>query len=163
MADFEAAVQLVLADEGALTDNLVTDPNGGLTNFGISQKQNPDVDVAHLTREAAIAIYRARYWDTLKCYALSWPLDFLVFDAAVNQGQMTTARMLQTAVSVPVDGNIGPVTLAAIISRDPWELTARFCALRLKSYVGTDGYQANGEGWFYRVAKNLLAAGHSRS
>lgn len=54
MADFDLSVQFVLEDEGVFTNNLQTDPDRGLTNFGISQKQNPDVDVAHLTRDGAI-------------------------------------------------------------------------------------------------------------
>lgn len=90
---------------------------------------------------------------------LRWPLDFLVFDTAVNQGPRTAAELLQRAVSVQVDGVVGLQTLAAAAKHDPWELTARFCALRLKEYTTLVEYPVDGEGWFYRVAKNLLSAG----
>ena len=117
MADFDLAVRYVLEDEGVLTNNLRTDPDGGLTNFGISQKQNPDVDVAHLTRDRAIIIYHNRYWVTMHCDVMRWPLNFLVFDTAVNQGPRSAADLLQQAVGVTVDGIVGTVTLAAAARR----------------------------------------------
>jgi lysozyme family protein len=158
---FTAAVQFVLADEGALTDDPHNDPDGGLTNFGISQKQNPDVDVATLTRDQAVAVYQRRYWAPAGCDRLPWPLSFLMFDCAVNQGVGTAARLLQGALGVTPDGVIGPATLAAVTKRDPWELTARMTAIRLQAYVSDAEYRANGQGWFYRVARNLLAAGRA--
>ncbi len=36
-----------------------------------------------------------------------------VFDMAVNSGVGTAARLMQVALNVPVDGNVGPVTVKA--------------------------------------------------
>jgi len=36
-----------------------------IVKYGICQSANPDVDVAHLTREQALQIYRDRYWNSL--------------------------------------------------------------------------------------------------
>jgi len=35
------------------------DPDGGVTKFGIAQKQHPGVDAANLTRDGSLAIYQA--------------------------------------------------------------------------------------------------------
>lgn len=158
---FTVTVQKVLVDEGGLINDPRNDPNGGLTNFGISQKQNPDVNVATLTRDEAIAIYKARYWELSGADRTPWPLSFLLFDSAVNQGVVTAVTLLQKALGVSADGRFGPATVAAIAAREPWELTARFVALRLQRYVSTSNYPANGQGWFYRVAKNMLDAGRA--
>lgn len=159
MITFDSAVKLILQDEGALSNNLSTDPHGGLTNFGISQIQNPDVDVLHLTRERAIDLYRNRYWVPVWGDSLPSPLNLLVFDCAVNQGVKAAIDILQTAVGVARDGVIGDVTLAAVKRRDATELTARFTSIRLQRYTELSGFGANGQGWFYRVAINLLAVG----
>lgn len=86
MASFDLAVALVLAHEGGLT-TLSYDP-GGTTNFGISQRSHPDLDVTTLTREQAIAIYHDEYW-------MSWmdvpdqQLANCLLDCAVNCGVST--------------------------------------------------------------------------
>ncbi len=61
-------------------------------------------------------IYYRNYWLPLKCDALPDGIDFAVFQAGVNQGVGTAAKMLQTVVDVTADGHIGPVTLNAVNS-----------------------------------------------
>ena len=67
MEPFDHALSIVLGHEG--NDTLTDDPKdpGGLTRWGISQIAHPSVDVRHLTREGAAAIYRAEYWEPLQC------------------------------------------------------------------------------------------------
>jgi len=49
-SDFQRAVNIVLLEEGPMSNNATTsDPDGGLTQFGISKVQHPDVDVGNLT------------------------------------------------------------------------------------------------------------------
>lgn len=75
-------------DGGLITDQ------GGLTKYGISQKANPDVDIANLTVDSSTDIYKSRYWDiyiTLKpisanLESLPTALAVAVFDAGVNCG-----------------------------------------------------------------------------
>jgi hypothetical protein len=54
MSDFQRCIDLILAEEGGLANHR-RDP-GGLTNYGISQRAYPDLNLAALTRETAIAI-----------------------------------------------------------------------------------------------------------
>lgn len=158
---FNLSVKFVLADEGVLTDDQRNDPDGGLTNFGWSQKQNPDINVAALTQADAITLYKQRVWNVVRGDLLPWPLSFLLFDSAVNQGTGTAIRYLQQALLLKSDGDFGPATLKAALAREPWDLTARFCAIRLQHYVLDKEYPEDGQGWFYRVSKNLLNVGRS--
>jgi lysozyme family protein len=164
---FQLSVNLVIGDEvltsdpDKATNDMKDDPDGGLTKYGIAQKQHPNIDVASLTRDGAIAIYRTDYWVPSWADRTPWPLSLMLFDTAVNQGVGTAEMLLRCALGQGGAADRPPLKplLDAAAGRDPWELTARFTALRLKRYVDTKGYPEDGEGWFYRVSKNLLAAG----
>ena len=89
--NFDKAVEFVLAHEGGY----VCDPfdPGGETRWGISKRAHPTVDIRNLTREGAIAIYKASYWNAMKCDDYPWPIDAILFDTAVNQGPSYAAMI----------------------------------------------------------------------
>lgn len=147
--DFDLAFAWILEVEGAQTDDPL-DP-GGLTRFGIAQNYNPDVDVAGLTVEKAKAIYRQRYWDAAKCGAFPYPLNFALFDAAVNQGVRSAVRQMQLALRVHPDGIVGPDTLDAASRAIPYELLDEFQSYRAVQYA--DGNPRYRRGWFRRQFK----------
>jgi len=60
MSVFDRAIKYVLKHEGGLVND-PADP-GGLTNRGITQRDYPHLDIAHLTEAETIAIYRKDYW-----------------------------------------------------------------------------------------------------
>lgn len=62
-AFFDKAIPTILRNEGGYVNN-PTDP-GGETNFGISKRSFPDVDIKNLTQEKAVAIYRSSFWGGL--------------------------------------------------------------------------------------------------
>lgn len=109
---FAKALEFVLAHEGCFSDD-PKDP-GGLTRWGISQNNHPDINVSNLTLEQATDIYKNEYWKTCKCDVMPPMLAFVVFDMAVNQGVGVAIRDLQKILGVKVDGIIGPETLTAI-------------------------------------------------
>jgi lysozyme family protein len=157
---FTLAMVFVFGAEGAPSDDPVNDPNGGLTRFGISQTQNPDIDVASLTQEQAIEWYRTRRWLANSCDEMPWPVNLAVFDAEINQGPATGNRFLQEALRVGADGVIGPQTLKALSGAgDILDLTARIIAKRAVSYTHDSEWPMDGEGWMYRLAKLGLYAG----
>lgn len=85
MADpFTLAVTFVLSHEGGYVNDPV-DP-GGETNYGISKRQYPNVDIKGLTRQDAVGIYKRDYWDALNCGDMSFDIACAVFDTAVNMG-----------------------------------------------------------------------------
>lgn len=108
MADFNIAIETVLANEGGLCN--VAGDAGGLTNFGISQRSYPAVDIRSLTPATAAAIYHRDFWhyDEVTNQALANK----IFDMSVNMGH-TAISILQRCVSVTPDGIWGPATCAA--------------------------------------------------
>jgi len=143
---FERAVTFVLAHEGGYTDGSSGDP-GGATNFGISKRAYPDLDIKALTPEVARGIYRRDYWWKCQCDALPADLAFAVFDCAINQGQDAAIRILQDCARVKQDGVFGPATLngAASVS------VSDYLAMRAMRYVYTHGFSENGHGWMRRL------------
>ena len=145
---FALAVSGVLRAEGGYVND-PADP-GGETKFGISKAAYPALDIAALTEDDARAVYRRDYWDACRCDSLPAPLDWLVFDAAVNQGVQAAGKMLQGAVGVAVDGKIGPATVAAAKRADA-EAPARFMTLRAMRYASSPGWVRYGAGWVKRL------------
>jgi lysozyme family protein len=166
-SSFDAAIARVLAHEGGYTDH-PSDP-GGPTNFGITiydarrylnQKlssappwRDADRDVMRaVTREQAIAIYRAKYWDALSCDALPAGVDYAVFDYGVNSGIGRAAKVLQRVVYVADEGAIGPVTLFAAARGAPGVLIISICDERLRFLRSLRTWSVFGKGWARRVA-----------
>lgn len=114
MADFDVAIRHVLKWEGGYSNNS-KDP-GGETNYGISKKSYPDVDIKHLTLEEAKQIYKRDYW---KFGGINdQPLATKALDFSVNLGASVAIRTLQKALNaqgagLAEDGRFGPMTCKA--------------------------------------------------
>ena len=120
-------------------DNTYTDDPydpGGPTNRGITLQVfaawkgvAADADLKEELKRIPDAtvreIYAARYWTPAGCDDLAAALAFFHFDAAVNHGVVGAIRLLQQAVATDVDGEIGPLTLAAIARRPVEEIVER--------------------------------------
>lgn len=115
---FSIAVETVLRHEGGYVYD-PADP-GGETKWGISKRSYPHLDIASLTREQAVEIYRWDWWDRYR-YERFKSLDVAakMLDLAVNIGPDPAHRCLQRALHacgqrhVVVDGAIGPQTIGA--------------------------------------------------
>ena len=125
VANFSKSITVILKHEGGYI-NHPNDP-GGETNFGISKRSYPDLDIAGLTREDAVGIYHSDYWQYDGI--VDDDLATKVFDLAVNMGQRRANRLLQRAINrvnekivVAIDGKLGPHTLREANKADPKEL-----------------------------------------
>lgn len=156
MSQFDKLIDRVLSHEGGYSND-PQDP-GGETQWGISKRAHPDVNIKALTRAQAIDIYRADYWDKIKGDQLPAGVAFQVLDAAVNHGARVASRWLQTSIGVTADGIIGPVTLEAVRRADAAETVLLFNATRLEFYTDVTTFARFGRGWTRRVAKNLRYA-----
>lgn len=109
--------------EGTVYENDPEDP-GGATKFGIDQRSHPKENIRKLTRERAAEIYWTEYWT--RCHAHEMPsgVGEVVASIAVNTGHGRASRWLQAAVGVTVDGDIGPMTLAAVKAKPQAVLVA---------------------------------------
>jgi len=97
--DAQSAISRVLGREGGF----VNDPadRGGATNFGISSKSYPNIDVSKLTKEQAAGIYKRDYWDAINADTLPEGVREMAFDAAVNQGVPWTKQALAASGGDP--------------------------------------------------------------
>lgn len=168
---FQTALVHVLEMEGGFTDDPY-DP-GGPTNLGITLQVYADwkgvaldggtrerltAELKRIPEATAQAIYRARYWTPARCEVLAAPLAFFHFDAAVNHGVTGAIRLLQQAVGTEADGEIGPLTLAAI-ARLPLEATLEaYADARRQRYRALAHFWRFGRGWLARVDKTLARA-----
>ncbi len=167
---FDEALTFTLGNEGGFSNRPAD--RGGATNFGITQKvldrwngNHPELafpaGVKDLTPDQVKAIYRKDYWrwDDLADPALAIKL----FDIGVNCGPGTSAKLLQLAINVlvappiPVDGKIGPMTLAAANAQPPGELMRALCQVQqdyYRSIVEQKPDQAQFlKGWLNRAAR----------
>ena len=150
MNNFKKAVSLTLEAEGVLSDH--PDDKGGLTKYGISKRAYPDLDIANITKEQAVAIYRRDYWDKCKCEVLPYPLDVWVFDTSVNHGVKKAVRILQETLGVATDGIIGPKTLNAA-NKAGADAVNTYALRRLYAYAETESWQTFKKGWLNRLIR----------
>ncbi|APG30606.1 glycoside hydrolase family 108 protein [Granulibacter bethesdensis] len=135
------------------------------TNHGISApvlctwlgRTATEADMRGLTRDEATAIYHIRYWRACACDRLPPPIAGLIFDAAVNQGEGYAPRLLQQGLFVPVDGQIGSVTLAAAARADVPALHAEIARLRADRYRASPDWATFGTGWMRRLMRVVAA------
>ena len=163
---FDICLDEVLRHEGGYADH-PSDP-GGATNMGITHKtlarwrmvspwwQLPKNEVRKLRRPEAARIYRASYWDRCKASDLPAGIDLAVFDYAVNSGPDRAIRTLQAEVGALADGEVGPLTLAAIARRiaksGVVDLIDAICNRRLSFLGRLSTLIVFGKGWTARVA-----------
>ena len=151
--NFETAFQLIIEAEGGYVND-PSDP-GGETKYGISKRQYPDEDIPNMTLERAKELYRRDYWTPCKCDEMPYPLDILLFDAAVNQGCDAAKKMLQKSLNVAQDGILGLDTMSKA-RYAKLDACARFLATRGVRYTGTRGADRYMLGWFSRMFKIAL-------
>ena len=115
--EFFEIVNHTLEEEGGY----VNDPTdkGGETNYGISKRAYPKLNIFELTEDDAIDIYWKDYWIRGKCDKVPVKLQAIYFDMCVNFGISGAIKVLQETANgkgagIGVDGKIGPNTIKAI-------------------------------------------------
>jgi lysozyme family protein len=141
MALFDLAIPIVLQHEGGYVHD--PDDAGGETNFGICRRSYPNLDLAHLTRAGAAAIYHRDFWTPLQLdHVRDQQVATKLLDTAVLIGRLPAIKFLQRAVQnagggiVPVDGHIGPATLKAVNDSSPLVLLQEYRHLLATFYEG---------------------------
>lgn len=152
--NFNEAVEIILKHEGGYS----LDPRdpGGETQFGISKRSYPNLDIKNLTRETAIAIYRKDFWDKCKIESLPGKLRLMVFDAAVNHGVSAASKFLQAVAQVNQDGKIGRITLGEINRMDPEQVLRLYADFRIRHYVSNKNFVHYGAGWMSRLMNIIV-------
>ena len=158
--NFDQAFERLIGHEGGYV-NHPADP-GGETNWGITLRtaraEGYTGPMRSMTRQQAKEIYRSAYWGRARADQYDGAIGYQLVDAAVNHGIGNAVRFLQRAVGVADDGDIGPVTVAAIKRMSVTDVLARFNAERLDFYTKLTTWPTFGKGWTRRVAGNLRYA-----
>lgn len=162
MADkFKQYLEYVLRHEGGFQAD-ARDPgnaNGGATNYGITQRVYNDYlaasgkksqSVAAITRREVEAIYRVKYWLSIRGDELPAGWDYAIFDFGINSGPKRAIRYAQMVVGAEVDGAMGPATLAALRAA-PREALDKYLDLRLSFLKELPHWKDFGKGWERRV------------
>jgi lysozyme family protein len=151
--DFNKACDRLLLIEGGYSND-PTDP-GGETNWGISKRSYPSIDIRNLTRDGAKAIYYRDFWSKIGADVLPFGIVFQLFDFAVNSGIDTTVRALQRAIGVADDGHWGPVSATALRNISESDLIMVVIAERLDFMRKLKNWPNAGKGWAGRIASDL--------
>jgi lysozyme family protein len=135
------------------------DPNdpGGETNWGISKRAYPQLDIRNLTREDAKAIYLRDYWDKVR--GIPDSVKFQMFDFAVNSGIGNAIRCLQSACNVVPDGIWGTISEGVALTVPESDLLMLVIAERLAFMAKTTAWK-NGmaSGLANRIVQDLRYA-----
>lgn len=130
MSNYGNCIEWVLRLEDRKLSGTVKDlgDGAGLTRFGITQSANiasPDFFTcpAPIALREAKDIYWAKFWVPLQLTKLqSDELAATILSFAVNDGIKQAVKIVQRAFGwtspKDVDGDLGPITLAAILDRD---------------------------------------------
>lgn len=165
---FERALSIVLLHEGGYVNH--PDDPGGMTNLGVTARTwsewvghtATEPEMRRLTRAMVGPLYKARYWDALAGDSLPPALALCLFDFGVNAGPARAARMLQELVGAAQDGQIGPMTLAAIQQRARAgglpALVRAYQDSRRVYYRSLRTFRTFGKGWLRRVDEVQAAA-----
>ena len=155
---FEIALAKVLDHEGGFVDD-TRDP-GGMTCLGVTRSVwqewvgHPvtEREMRALTPDKVAPLYKRKYWDRVKADQLPDGLDYSVFDFAVNSGPGRAIKLLQSCVDVKIDGDIGPVTIAAVNAANPRKLVFLYNDARLAFLKSLPHWDVYKNGWSKRVA-----------
>lgn len=163
MADTtDKIVDEVLHREDRTGTGVVTVDTGGRTQFGISERANPEAWAdGKVTEEEAREIYERKYvkapkFDLIPDEALRAQL----VDFGVNSGPMVAIMKLQQIIGADVDGQIGPDTLGRLASQDIARVRVLLVGERIKligRVVARDPKQQLGNlnGWLNRALEFL--------
>ena len=108
------AVEFTLKNEGGYI-NHPKDP-GGETNFGISKRSYPYLDIKNIKKEDAINIYFKDYWERFNYHLINnTTIRNKVFDMGVLLGPRHSIDIFQKALSkfyptLNLDSRIGNIT-----------------------------------------------------
>lgn len=151
--NFDIAFDRLMGHEGGYVNN-PADP-GGETNWGISKRSYPNVDIRNLTRDQAKEIYRADFWNRIKGDKLFDGVAFQLLDFAIHSGIGTTIRYFQRALGVADDGWWGKISQAAADAATETDTIMLLNAERLDFMTRLSNWPNASRGWARRIAGNL--------
>lgn len=164
--NWDKSFDLVIAHEGGFTNdvrdpgNKLPDGRAGCTMWGCTQanwetyvgRKVTQDDMRKLTKNDVKPLYKKNYWDVVSGDSLPAGLDYAMFDFAINAGAYRAKTLLQKALGVSADGQIGEKTLIAINNTSTPALIQKFSDAKTGFYKSLPTYGTYGKGWLTRIA-----------
>lgn len=120
-------------------------------------------DMEDMPRHVALSIFKQLYWDRIKGDEIrDQQVANILFDGHVNHGRWGI-QIMQGVLGVSRDGAVGPQTLGAINSANPFTLFNAYKKARIAAYHDlvrrrpTDGVFING--WMNRINSFIYQGG----
>ena len=161
---FAACLPIILQSEGGFVID-----QGGPTNCGITipalqsylRKPCAEADIRALTPTSPVVadLYETNYYNAAHCNELPAGVDLMVFDEAVNEGVGRAIEHLQEALGIPADGYFGPMTRAAVKTKNATYLIIRLHDTNAAYYRSLDEvYPQDEGGWQARNDRTYFLA-----
>ncbi|MBY3038961.1 glycoside hydrolase family 108 protein [Rhizobium laguerreae] len=148
---YEGGLSMDRADPGNWTGGAVGKGTLKGTKYGVSAAAFPNLDIRNLTLKDVEPIYKAKYWDKVGGDELPAGFDLAVWDYGVNSGPARALRDAQAVTGAPVDGKLGPTTIAKAAKAGVREIQA-LCRRRLGYMQSLKIWKTYKKGWSARVA-----------
>lgn len=159
-ARFEQFMPIVFSHEGGYVWDV--DDLGGETNYGITKRRYPELNIKTLTKDAAKQIYYRDFYLKMGLTHIGDDLLALhVMDMGINAGKKTAISLLQELlVDCKVDGILGPQTGERLLhALETTNMVTAYKAKRIERYYEVSTYRRNSKflkGWIKRVIKTKL-------
>lgn len=153
MADFKTALSITGHNEGGYSFNHAD--TGGETLFGVSRKNWPNwpgwkivdefkgqpkfisiIESSRDLKSLANDFYKQNFWNPLQLDLIhDQQIANNVYDFGINAGVGKSAQKLQLSCDVPVDGQVGSITISAVNNGIAEDIYDKFNILRKAYYL----------------------------
>ena len=146
MADFNAAFEKMIADEGGYVLHTIPGDTGGMTYAGIARNKNPnwggwnlidhnEINNALLTSFVR-AFYKTEFWDRLRGDEVAnQVVAESVFNFGVNTGLSVAVKLAQLIVGATPDGAVGDKTLQKFNNVEPEAFKKAYALAKIARYA----------------------------
>ena len=170
MADFNAAFEKMIADEGGYVLHNVAGDTGGMTYAGIARNKNPNWPGWNLIDHEALnnplltgmvrGFYKTEFWDRLRGDGITnQVVAESVFNFGVNTGMGVAVKLAQLIVGATPDGAVGGKTVEKFSNVEPEAFKKAYALAKITRYADICNKNRSQSkfllGWLNRTLKGL--------
>jgi len=170
MADFNAAFEKMIADEGGYVLHNVAGDTGGMTYAGIARNKNPNWPGWNLIDHEALNnplltgmvrnFYKVEFWDRIRGDEIAnQVVAESVFNFGVNTGMGVAVKLAQLIVGATPDGAVGEKTVEKFSNVEPEAFKKAYALAKITRYADICNKNRSQSkfllGWLNRTLKGL--------
>jgi lysozyme family protein len=170
MADFNAAFEKMITDEGGYVLHTIPGDTGGMTYAGIARNKNPNWPGWNLIDHEATSnpllsgmvrnFYKVEFWDRLRGDEVTnQTVAESVFNFSVNTGMSVAVKLAQLIVGATPDGAVGEKTLQKFNNAEPEAFKKAYALAKITRYADICNKNRTQSkfllGWVNRTLKGL--------